>query len=95
MPQLSLEGLCRAFDSALVMAKPVLPNPPAHVLPAMYIDDHRHAFIKLFGETAHYHHRYEVFRDFVAMSAIAIENAFLKSEVLEKTYLEIAGRYQP
>lgn len=95
MSQLSLEDLCRAFDSAPVIAKPVLPTPPARALPVMCIDDHRRAFIKLFGETARYHHRYEVFRDFVSMSAIAIENAFLKSEVLEKTYLEIAGRYQP
>lgn len=30
-------------------------------------EHYRRTFIRLFGETARYHHRYEVFRDFVAM----------------------------
>ena len=94
MSQMSLDDLYSAFDSAPVMAPPVLPTVTPRPQPVKYLADHRRAFIKLFAETARYHARYEVFRDFVAMAAISIENAFLKSEALEKTYLEIAGRYK-
>jgi len=52
------------------------------------------AFTRLFKETAHYHHRYEVFRDFVSMAGIAIQNAILKSDELEQEYLAIVGRYE-
>lgn len=52
------------------------------------------SFIRLFGETARYHHRHEVFRDLVAMGTLAMQNAFLRSPVLEEEYLAIAGRYQ-
>lgn len=54
----------------------------------------RRSFIRLFGETARYHHRHEVFRDLVAMGTLAVQNAFLRSPVLEEEYLAIAGRYQ-
>lgn len=35
-------------------------------------DHYRRTFIHLFAETARYHHRYELFRDFVAMGALAV-----------------------
>lgn len=57
-------------------------------------DHYRRTFIRLFAETARYHHRYEVFRDFVAMGALAVQNAFLRSPSLEEEYLAIARRYQ-
>lgn len=57
-------------------------------------DHYRRTFIRLFAETARYHHRHEVFRDFVAMGALAVQNAFLRSPALEEEYLAIARRYQ-
>lgn len=53
----------------------------------------RDAFIRLFNNTAKNRHRYEVFRDFVTMSAISIHNAINKSETLENEYLDIVKRY--
>jgi hypothetical protein len=58
------------------------------------VNSHIWAFIRLFNETARYHHRYEVFRDFISMSGIAIQNAFLKSDELEQEYLGIVRRYE-
>lgn len=55
---------------------------------------HIRAFTRLFNETARYHHRYEVFRDFISMAGIAIQNAFLKSDELEQEYLAIVSRYE-
>ena len=57
-------------------------------------NEHTRAFTRLFCETARYHHRYEVFRDFVMMAGIAIQNAFLKSDELEQEYLGIVRRYE-
>lgn len=58
-------------------------------------DHYRREFIRLFRETARYHHRHEVFRDFAEMATLAVQNVFLRSPDLEKEYLVIAGRYQP
>lgn len=55
---------------------------------------HIQAFKRLFNETARYENRYSVFRDWVMMSAIALNNAFLKSESLEEEYLGIVKRYK-
>ncbi len=55
---------------------------------------HQKAFIKLFNEVARSFNRYRVFEDFISMSGIAIQNAFLKSDGLEQKYLKIAGGYQ-
>ncbi|MFS7282056.1 N-6 DNA methylase [Serratia proteamaculans] len=60
----------------------------------IHLDDHRRAFVKLFRETARYHHRYEVFRDFVTVAAISLENAVLKSDELEQEYFQVIARYQ-
>jgi hypothetical protein len=50
-------------------------------------------FIKSFNSIALHKHRYEVFSDFVKMSAIALHNAVAMAEHLEKEYLEIIGKY--
>lgn len=52
-------------------------------------------FIALFNQTARYHHRYEVFRDFVQMATCAIHNQVLFSQPLEDEYLGLAKRYEP
>ena len=51
-------------------------------------------FLQIFNNTARYHHRYEVFRDFVTMAGLAIQNTFLKSEKIEQEYLSIVKRYE-
>lgn len=50
-------------------------------------------FIKTFNSIALHKHRYEVFSDFVKMSAIALHNAVAMAENLEKEYLEIVAKY--
>lgn len=54
----------------------------------------RQDFIKLFNRLAQHKHRYELFRDFVTMSAIALHNAIHKDETLEQEYLQIVGQYR-
>lgn len=58
------------------------------------MSDHKRTFIKLFNEIQRHGNRYSVFRDFVTMSAIAIQNALLKSQTLEQEYLDIVKRYK-
>lgn len=53
------------------------------------------AFTRLFNEIAGHKHRYEVFRDFVTLTAIALHNGFNRSETLEAEYLGIVKRYDP
>ena len=53
----------------------------------------RKAFIDLFNTIARHRHRYEVFKDFVTVAAIAIHNAARKDETLEAEYMDIVGRY--
>jgi N-6 DNA Methylase len=50
-------------------------------------------FIQLFNRIAGHRSRHDVFRDFVTMAAISLHTAVRKSEVLEKEYLSIIGRY--
>ncbi|WP_249263147.1 N-6 DNA methylase [Serratia marcescens] len=47
-----------------------------------------------FRETARYHHRYEVFSDFVKLTACALENLLLKSPDIEAEYLATIQRYE-
>ena len=54
----------------------------------------RNDFIKIFNSLARHRHRYEVFRDFVTMSAISLHNAIRKDEELEQEYLQIVGQYE-
>jgi hypothetical protein len=58
------------------------------------VNPHIKAFIRLFNDTARHHNRYDVFRDFVMMSGISINNALLKSDELEQEYMSIVGRYK-
>jgi hypothetical protein len=53
----------------------------------------KQSFIKNFNSIAKHKHRYQVFSDFVTMSAIALHNAVNKSETLESEYMEIVGKY--
>lgn len=51
-------------------------------------------FIKLFGTTARYRHRYEVFRDFIEMAALAVHNGLFKDDQVEQRYLQLIQRYE-
>ena len=51
-------------------------------------------FISLFNSIARHRHRYEVFQDFVFMSAIAIHNAICPTETLEQEYLAMVAKYK-
>ena len=53
----------------------------------------KQSFIKTFNSIALHKHRYEVFADFVKMSAIALHNGVVMDEKLEAEYLEIVGKY--
>lgn len=55
---------------------------------------HMAEFLSLFNQTARYHHRYEVFRDFVQIAACALHNGIVHSVTLEEEYLRIAKRYE-
>ncbi|GAW86207.1 conserved hypothetical protein [Bathymodiolus platifrons methanotrophic gill symbiont] len=52
----------------------------------------KQSFIKIFNSIAKHKHRYQVFSDFVTMSAIAVHNGLNKSETLENEYMEIVGK---
>ncbi|WP_230400802.1 N-6 DNA methylase [Plesiomonas sp. ZOR0011] len=57
-------------------------------------DECRREFVRIFNDTARYHHRFQVFRDFVEMAAIAVQNAFIRSSELEERYLSIVKNYE-
>ena len=50
-------------------------------------------FQRLFRDTARHRHRYEVFRDFVTLTAISLHNRINLVDALEAEYLAIIGRY--
>ena len=52
------------------------------------------SFASQFKDIAYYHHRYKVFQDFVALSAIAIHNKQIFDQSLENTYLTIIKGYE-
>ncbi len=54
----------------------------------------RKDFIDVFNRIAKHKHRYEVFRDFVIISAISLHNAINKNEEMEQEYLNIVGQYE-
>lgn len=56
--------------------------------------DHEKAFLSLFGQTARYYRRHQVFEDFISCSVIALENRLQYSEKREQKYLQIAARYE-
>jgi hypothetical protein len=53
------------------------------------------AFEKLFRRMAPERHRYEVFRDFVTLSACALHNGFWKEPKREAEYMTIIAQYKP
>lgn len=56
--------------------------------------NHEKTFISLFNQTARYHHRHQVFEDFVSCSVIALQNALSFCEKREQKYLRIVARYE-
>ncbi|WP_265495156.1 N-6 DNA methylase [Providencia heimbachae] len=63
------------------------------VNPKINRDFHK-AFIQTFNQTARYHSRIEVFRDFIHVAAISLENSVKKCEELEQTYFKVIARYE-
>jgi hypothetical protein len=55
----------------------------------------RAAFMRTFKDTAPYKHRYEVWRDFVTMSACALHNGLFQEDTREAEYLRIIEGYKP
>lgn len=60
---------------------------------ASYEEEYK-ALLKEIRSVARYKHRYDVFRDFVTMSAIALANAVRKRESREEEYLKLIGSYE-
>lgn len=58
------------------------------------LEDHRKEFVTLFRSVARHHNRYKVFMDFITLSAVALENAFLQSDELEKEYFHAIAGYE-
>lgn len=54
---------------------------------------HKLEFKKIFNELNRRHNGYTVFRDFVTMSSISIQNSFLKDEALEEEYFSVIKKY--
>lgn len=57
-------------------------------------EEARKEFLVTFRGVALYKHRYDVFRDFVTMTAISLRNAVVMDEALEQEYLNLIGAYQ-
>lgn len=51
-------------------------------------------FIQLFNQTARYHSRLDVFRDFIHVAAISLENSVKQCPELEQTYFKVIARYE-
>lgn len=51
-------------------------------------------FIQTFNQTARYHSRIEVFRDFIHVAAISLENSVKQCPELEQTYFKVIARYE-
>ena len=58
---------------------------------------HQTEFVKIFSSLCGRYGRWEVWQDFVTLSAIAVSNTVDRShaEKREKTYLTISGKYKP
>jgi type I restriction-modification system DNA methylase subunit len=56
--------------------------------------DHKKQFISIFNETARYHHRNKVFRDFITLAAASIHNGINCNDELEKEYMETVRQYE-
>ena len=82
------------FVTAVPHADVIAPSRPVRDSAVSPLDNHRKDFVKLFRETARYHNRYQVFRDFVTMAAVALENAFLQCDELENEYFQTIAGYE-
>lgn len=51
-------------------------------------------FLKTFKDIARHKHRYDVFRDFVTLTACALHNSLAKDEKREAEYMQIIGSYK-
>ena len=51
-------------------------------------------FTRIFNNLARHKHRYEVFRDFVTISAISLHNAVKMDDILEQEYFQIIKAYK-
>lgn len=56
--------------------------------------DHKKQFLSIFNETARYHHRHKVFRDFITLASVSIHNNILFDEKLEQEYMETVRQYE-
>ncbi|NDL64238.1 N-6 DNA methylase [Acerihabitans arboris] len=56
--------------------------------------NYKNRFISLFNETARYHHRLRVFRDFITLAAASIHNGIRFDEMLEQEYRETIRHYE-
>ena len=63
------------------------------VNPKSHRDFHKE-FIQTFNQTARYHSRLEVFRDFIHIAAISLENSVKQCPELEQTYFNVIARYE-
>lgn len=82
------------FVTAVPHADVIAPSRPVRDSAVSPLDNHRKDFVKLFRETARYHNRYQVFRDFVTMAAVALENAILQCDELENEYFQTIAGYE-
>lgn len=82
------------FVTAASHADVIAPFRPVRDSAVSPLDNHRKDFVKLFRETARYHNRYQVFRDFVTMAAVALENAILQCDELENEYFQTIAGYE-
>jgi type I restriction-modification system DNA methylase subunit len=82
------------FVTAVPHADVIAPSRPVRDSAVSPLDNHRKDFVKLFRETARYHNRYQVFRDFVTMAAVALENAILQCNELENEYFQTIAGYE-
>ncbi|MCG9528788.1 hypothetical protein MCM45_19830 [Providencia rettgeri] len=51
-------------------------------------------FIQLFNQTARYHSRVDVFRDFIHVAAVSLENSVKQCTKLKQTYFNVIVRYE-
>jgi type I restriction-modification system DNA methylase subunit len=58
------------------------------------VTNHEKDFISLFNQTARYHHRYQVFEDFISCSVIALQNGLQFCDKREAKYMRIVSRYE-
>lgn len=56
--------------------------------------DYKKQFIKCLESVDYSRNTYDVFRDFVELSALSVANSFLRSEEIEKEYMDLVSHYK-